>query len=88
MILGSMVAATFSRYREYRADIGGARLSGSENMISALEGLQSLQEIKDQKTDKPSYNMLKISTPFKRGLLQLFASHPPLEKRIERLKRN
>ena len=30
MILGSIVIATFSRYREYRADAGGARLAGLE----------------------------------------------------------
>ncbi len=34
-ILASMIVAWFSRYREFRADRGGAQLSGRQNMISA-----------------------------------------------------
>src|SRR5206468_9775946 len=40
MILGSIVVAAFSRYREYRADAGGARLAGRDKMIGALEALK------------------------------------------------
>jgi len=38
-ILAAMVAAWFSRYREYRADAGGARLAGRMKMVAALERL-------------------------------------------------
>ena len=34
--LGMVVVAYFSRIREYRADIGGAKLAGREKMIAAL----------------------------------------------------
>lgn len=85
MILGSIVVATFSRFREYRADLGGAYLAGKESMISALETLKSNQNIKDTKKQNPAFQALKISTS-KKSFLALFATHPPLEKRIERLK--
>lgn len=84
MILGSIVVAAYSRYREYRADAGGARLAGKEAMISSLQTLRVLQEIKDPR-ENPAMAAFKISHQGRKGLLSLFASHPPLESRIERL---
>lgn len=84
MILGSIVVATYSRYREFRADAGGARLAGKEAMISSLQTLRVLQEIKDPR-ENPAMAAFKISHQGRKGLLRLFASHPPLEERIERL---
>jgi heat shock protein HtpX len=86
MILGSLVVCAYSRYREFRADAGGARLAGRENMISALQTLQSLQKIHDPRAENPAMAAFKISHPAKKGLFRLFATHPPLEERIERLK--
>lgn len=87
MLLGSLVIAAYSRYREFRADAGGARLAGKQAMISSLEKLRALQEIKDPKEENPAMAAFKISHPEKKGLLRLFASHPPLEERIARLNR-
>lgn len=84
MVLGSMVVAWFSRYREFRADSGGARLAGRQNMIQALEGLQRSVEQIDP-TPQPAVAALKISG--RGGFMKLFSTHPPLEERIERLKR-
>jgi heat shock protein HtpX len=84
MILGSIVVATYSRYREFRADAGGARLAGKDSMISSLQTLRVLQEIKDPR-ENPAMAAFKISHQGRKGLLRLFASHPPLEERIERL---
>jgi heat shock protein HtpX len=39
-ILASIIVLWFSRYREFRADAGGARLAGREKMIAALERLR------------------------------------------------
>ena len=86
MILGSILIAAYSRFREFRADAGGARLAGKDNMIGALKALRVLQEIRDPQTEKPAYAAFKISTHAKKGLLHLFSTHPPLEERIERLK--
>ncbi len=88
MIFGSIIVSAFSRYREYRADAGGARLAGKEKMIQALKSLKSLEELKDAMTAKPAFQVLKISSPLKRGLVKLFATHPLIEKRIERLEQN
>lgn len=81
-LLGSMVVAGFSRWREYRADSSGAKLAGRSNMIAALQRLQSTVDIEDDRS--PAMAALKIS--HRPSLLELFSSHPPLEKRIQRLK--
>ncbi len=86
MILGSIVICSFSRYREFRADRGGADLAGKDKMIAALESLQKMQQIQDPHVDKPSFAAFKISTKRKSGFMMLFATHPPLEERISRLK--
>lgn len=83
MILGTMVVAAFSRYREFRADAGGARLMGRDSMIAALEALRRNQQIRDPEHASPAIQALQIST--KRSWLALFSTHPPLEDRIARL---
>jgi heat shock protein HtpX len=84
MVLGSLIVAAFSRYREFRADAGGARLAGKKSMVSALQSLKSFQQIKEPQ-ENPAMAAFKISHSGRRGLMLLFASHPPLEERIERL---
>jgi heat shock protein HtpX len=86
-ILGSLVVCWFSRWREFRADAGGARLAGRENMISALRGLQRLNNpevVAAEAHQHQAFQALKISGP-RGGFMALFASHPPLEERIARL---
>lgn len=86
MILGSLVVAAYSRFREYKADKGGAKLAGKEAMIASLQSLRILQEIKDP-TQNPAMAAFKISHKGQKGLSRFFASHPPLEERIARLQR-
>ncbi|MBS0616180.1 MAG: protease HtpX [Verrucomicrobia bacterium] len=86
MILGSLIIAAFSRFREFRADRGGAQLAGRDKMISALQALQRTVATHDVAAEKPALAAFKISHPSKHGgLMHLFATHPPLESRIERL---
>lgn len=80
-LLGSIVVAAFSRYREYRADAGGARLAGKNKMINSLQRLRSATEIEDERA--PSLASLKIN--HHSSWFQLFATHPPLDARIKRL---
>ncbi len=80
--LGMIAVAAFSRYREFSADEGGARLAGREKMIGALEALQSTVAYADL-TNKASMSSFKIAG---KRRFALFATHPPLEVRIERLK--
>jgi heat shock protein HtpX len=81
-IVGAMVVAWFSRWREFRADAGGARIAGREKMRSALMRLRSYSEAVDQ--SNPSLAAFKINGGGG-GFAALFASHPPLEERIRRL---
>lgn len=76
------VVMWFSRWREYRADAGGARLAGREKMIAALERLKSTTELID--TSQQQMATLKISD--KQGWARWFSSHPPLEDRIQALR--
>jgi len=84
-ILASVIVLWFSRQREYRADAGGAKLAGTGSMIAALESLQrSIYE--------PLPEQMKAfgiaGKPSTHGLKLLFMTHPPLEDRIEALKRS
>jgi heat shock protein HtpX len=86
-ILGWLVVCRFSRWREFRADAGGARLAGRQNMIGALRALQALHDPKAaalEAQQHQAFQALKISGP-RGGFLALFATHPPLEERIARL---
>lgn len=79
--LATMLVMWFSRYREYRADEGGARLAGTSNMIAALAKLKSFEGTPDMPDEMAAFaiNAGKIQ--------KMFSSHPPLDKRIENLKR-
>jgi heat shock protein HtpX len=82
-LLGMIVVAWFSRQREFRADAGGATLAGKQKMIGALEALKRTTELVD--TEQPSLATLKIASK-PGGFLSLFATHPPLDVRIEALR--
>ena len=79
--LATMVVMWFSRQREFRADGGGARLAGAQNMIAALESLgRTHSEALPEKMAAFGISGGKAS-----GFLQLFMSHPPIEARIAAL---
>ena len=79
-ILASLIVAWFSRQREFRADAGGAALVNPQAMARALDRLRMQQ-------GEPSLLPQSMQAFGIRGggMLALFASHPPLEVRIERL---
>lgn len=77
--LASLVVMWFSRFREYRADAGGARYAGRGKMIAALE---RLQQVSNPKALPESMAAFGISG----GLGSLLSTHPPLEARIRRLR--
>ena len=87
MVLGFLVVAKFSRWREFRADAGGARLAGRGNMIDALKALERLHDPEialAEARQSQGFSSLKIAGPT-RGVLALLMDHPPLEERIARL---
>jgi heat shock protein HtpX len=81
--LASIIVMWFSRYREFRADAGGAKLAGREQMIAALRALQRVHEPQDLPAGE--FAAFGISGNIGDGLKKLFASHPPLEERIAAL---
>lgn len=82
---GSLITAWFSRHREYRADAGAAQLTSSEAMVGALARLGQASGVRDPRGEMGMASF-KIAAP--PSLLGLFASHPPLERRIEALQRS
>jgi heat shock protein HtpX len=82
-ILASIIVFWFSRRREFRADAGGARLAGANQMIGALERLKASYE---QPHLPDQMRAFGISGGARSGLLRLFMTHPPLDERIEKLK--
>jgi heat shock protein HtpX len=81
-ILASMIVMWFSRYREFRADAGGAQLAGRQNMIGALERLRRAHSA----PMPDSMQAFGINTEGAGGgLKRLFMSHPPIEERIAAL---
>ncbi|MCB0356449.1 MAG: protease HtpX [Bdellovibrionales bacterium] len=83
-LLGSFAVSAFSRWREYRADYGGARLAGRNKMIAALERLAKNQDLIER--DQQAMASLKISSQRRGTLMELLSTHPALEDRIARLK--
>ena len=72
----------FSRWREFRADAGGAKLGGRQNMISTLQALGG----QNPSTLPKAFQAFGISG--EPGISRLFMSHPPIEERIAALRQN
>ncbi|UXI02356.1 protease HtpX [Photobacterium sp. TY1-4] len=79
--LASILTMWFSRHREFRADAGSAKLVGRDKMIAALERLKVSHE------SQLEGSMMAFGINGKKSLSELFMSHPPLEKRIDALRR-
>ena len=80
--LANLVVKWFSRYREFKADIGGAELAGRQQMIDALKALQRSSRPHDLPGELAAFG---IAGGFKSGYEKLFSTHPPLEDRIAAL---
>ncbi|WP_350563398.1 M48 family metalloprotease, partial [Psychrobacter sp. CAL346-MNA-CIBAN-0220] len=76
-----VIVAYYSRQREFAADSGAAKLVGADKMRSALERL---------KQNHPSQlegSMMAFGIASGKGMAELFSSHPPLDARIDALRR-
>ncbi|MDY4285565.1 protease HtpX [Xanthomonas sp. LF06-19] len=82
-LFATMIAMWFSRYREFRADAGGASLAGRAKMIAAL---QRLELNHGQSTLPSQVQAFGIAGGLGQGLRKLFMSHPPLSERIATLR--
>ena len=77
--LASMLVMWFSRYREFHADAGGAKLAGKEKMIAALRTLQRAHSPEELPGQLAAFGINGG------GVRKLFTTHPPLEERIAAL---
>jgi heat shock protein HtpX len=80
-ILASIITMWFSRYREFHADAGSAKLVGREKMIAALQRLKTSYE-----PQEASSMMAFCINGKAKSMSELFMTHPPLDKRIEALR--
>lgn len=82
--LASAIVMWFSRYREYRADEGGAEFADRASMISALETLKGGSPADNEMP--ATMQAFGISPGLRKGMAAMFSTHPPLEERIARLR--
>lgn len=84
-ILAMAIVMWFSRHREFRADAAGARLAGTGSMIAALERLKAGSQMPDEMP--ATMQAFAINKGVRSGLAEMLSSHPPLDARIEALRR-
>ncbi|MBT8436725.1 MAG: protease HtpX, partial [Gammaproteobacteria bacterium] len=80
-IVAAMIAAWFSRRREFRADAGGASLAGRGKMIAALQRLGAAREPQALPGEMAAFGISG-----KAMIMALLSTHPPLNDRIEALR--
>ena len=87
-IIATMIQLAIGRQREYLADATGALTTrDSEAMASALGKLQTYGQPMQRQSSSTAH--LFLSNPLKKGgIAKLFSTHPPLEDRIARLRKN
>jgi len=85
-VAATLIQMAISRSREYLADESGARMSGKpEALAGALAKLSRGAQVKPLDAN-PSTAHLFIVNPLSGSMvMNLFSTHPPIEKRIERL---
>jgi heat shock protein HtpX len=88
-VISFVLIRTISRYREYAADRGSALITGApEQLMSALQKIASdiiripQRDLREVETMNAFFI---IPTSVKSSVGELFATHPPLEKRLARL---
>ncbi len=87
-IAAVLIQAMISRSREYVADADGAAIAGGpDGLISALQRLESASQRIPMHNHNPAMNNMFIVEPFLGGIGKMFATHPPMEKRIAALSR-
>lgn len=82
--LAALIIKWFSRYREFHADAGAAKLSGNMNMINALKALQRVSDPEPLKGQFVGFGVSGV----KSTVAKLFSTHPPLEDRVVALENN
>lgn len=86
-IAASVVQMAISRSREYEADAGSARITGQPlALASALEKLSGAARQRPLNANPSTAHMFIVNPLSGGSIMNLFSTHPPVEKRIERLR--
>jgi heat shock protein HtpX len=87
-IAGTLIQLSISRAREYQADSDGARTVGDpEALATALGKLQAGAQRIAMDVPAATAHLYIVNPLTARGVAGLFSTHPPIEQRIERLRR-
>ena len=87
-IAAMLIQAAVSRSREYDADAGGARIAGGPmGLVNALGKIEAASKAVPLDANPATAHMFIVKPFSAAGLLGLFSTHPPTEKRIEALLR-
>lgn len=100
-LIGILIIFWYTRKRELAADKRGAEIVGIDDMLAALrkllelenkawvvDGVDLTEDENVQQGEPNSVSLLKFNPEKKkRGLLDLFRTHPTLEERIDRLEK-
>ena len=83
-----IIQMAISRSREYIADATGAEIAGQPHgLASALETLaRGAKAIPPMEVNQASAHMYIINPLSGKSLSSLFSTHPPIEKRVEKLR--
>ncbi len=86
--IGAMlVQMAVSRSREYLADASGARFCGRpESLARALEKIAGASRRAPLEASPATAHMFILSPLSGKGMMSLFSTHPPVEKRVEKLR--
>ena len=86
-IAAMVVQMAISRSREYLADSTGAQLAGnSAGLANALEKLGAYSQKVPMQANPSTAHMFIVNPLSGRSLMSLFSTHPPLDKRVSRLR--
>jgi heat shock protein HtpX len=88
-VISFFLMLALSRYREFTADRGAALITGRPSALaSALQKISAAMEKTPQRDLRAAENMnafFIIPASAKNSIKTIFMTHPPMEKRIERL---
>lgn len=85
-IAAMLIQMAISRSREYGADAGGARISGTPmSLANALRKLHMASQRIPMSANPATAHMFIVSPLSGGGIIKLFSTHPPIEERVARL---
>ncbi|MBW2265291.1 MAG: zinc metalloprotease HtpX [Deltaproteobacteria bacterium] len=85
-VAAMLIQMAISRSREYAADAAGASFAGSpRGLASALKKISSASRQVPMKAEAATAHMFIMNPLSAKSLMSLFSTHPPVEKRVERI---